>query len=62
MHLAIAVWSAILLTALDDLGPNTDWPHVTVDMLVTRLEDTFAQFMELMTAMRGAGLAAMPGS
>lgn len=56
------MWSAILLTALDDLGPNTDWPHVTVDMLVTRLEDTFAQFMELMTAMRGAGLAAMPGS
>jgi AcrR family transcriptional regulator len=51
LHLAIAVWSAILLTALADLGPNTDWPHVTVDMLVTRLEDTFSQFIELMTTL-----------
>jgi AcrR family transcriptional regulator len=52
LHLAIAVWSAILLTALGDLGPDTDWPHVTVDMLVTRLEDTFSQFTELITAPR----------
>ncbi len=52
LHLAIAVFSAILLTALSDLGPNTDWPRVTVDMLVGRLEDTFAQFTELMTALR----------
>ena len=52
LHLAIAVWSAVLLTALDDLGPNTDWQHVTVDMLVARLEDTFAQFTGLMTALR----------
>jgi AcrR family transcriptional regulator len=52
LHLAIAVFAAVLLTAMDDLGPNTDWPHITVDMLVTRLEDTFAQFTELMAAMR----------
>jgi len=52
LHLVVAVWSAMLLTALDDLGPNTDWPHMTVDMLVARLEDTFAQFTELMAAVR----------
>lgn len=52
LHLAIAVFSAMLLTAIDDLGPNTDWAHVTVDMLVTRLEDTFVQFTGLMAAMR----------
>ena len=51
LHLAIAVWSAVLLTALDDVGPDTDWPHMTVDMLVARLEDTFAQFTELMVAL-----------
>lgn len=52
LHLTIAVWSAILLTALDDLGPDTDWPQVTVDMLTARLEDTFAQFIDLLSAMR----------
>jgi AcrR family transcriptional regulator len=51
LHLAIAVWSAILLTALDGLGPNTDWERVTVEELIARLEHTFAQFRELMTAM-----------
>ncbi|MCW2653562.1 MAG: transcriptional regulator, TetR family [Mycobacterium sp.] len=52
LHLAVAVWAAILLTALDDLGPDTDWRRVTVDMLVARLDGTFAQFTELMTALR----------
>jgi AcrR family transcriptional regulator len=52
LHLAMAVWSAIMLTAYAEFGPSTDWPHVTVDVLATRLEDTFAQFTELMVAMR----------
>lgn len=51
LHLVIAVWSAILLTASDDLGPDTDWPRMTVDMLLARLEDTFAQFTGLMVAL-----------
>jgi AcrR family transcriptional regulator len=52
LHLAIAVWSAILVTAVGDLGPDTDWSHMTVDMLVGRLEGMFAQFTGLTVAPR----------
>ena len=51
LHLAIAVWSAILLTAVGDLGPDTDWPTTTVDLLIARLEETFAQFAGLRAAL-----------
>jgi len=52
LHLIIAVWAAIILTAVDDLGPDTDWQRVTVEMLVARLEDAFVQFTHLMGALR----------
>lgn len=52
LHLAIAVWSAIMLTALSDLGPDTDWQEVTAEMLVARLDDTFCEFTALTGILR----------
>lgn len=47
VHLAIAVWSAIAVMAVADYGPDTDWRAVTIDMIIARIDDTFAQFGEL---------------
>ncbi len=52
VHLAIAVWSAIALVAVADFGPDTDWQAMTIDMIVARIDDTFAQFGELIARVR----------
>ncbi len=44
VDLAIAVWSAIALVAVADFGPDTDWQAITIDMIVARIDETFAQF------------------
>jgi AcrR family transcriptional regulator len=46
LRLVSTVWGTILMTALTDLaGEGRDWPQVTVDDLLDRLEVTFAEFM-----------------
>ncbi len=52
VHLAIAVWWAIILVAVVDWGPGTDWQQWTADMVVARFEETFAQFGELIARVR----------
>jgi hypothetical protein len=49
MRLAVAAWSAIMLLVVEDLG-NTDWQVMTADTLATRVDDTFAQLVELVAA------------
>jgi AcrR family transcriptional regulator len=52
LKLVAAVWGAIIVTALSDLGPNTDWDNVSVDEIVSRVESTFAQFIDVMADVR----------
>lgn len=49
LRLVAAVWSAILLTAPGDLGPDTDWQQVDIDILVDLLNDTYKQFIDICT-------------
>ena len=48
-RLAVAAWSAIMLLVVEDLG-NTDWQVMTADTLAARVDDTIAQFVELVAA------------
>ena len=52
VHLVIAVWWAIILVAVLDWGPGTDWQQWTADMVIGRFEETFAQFGELIARVR----------
>jgi AcrR family transcriptional regulator len=47
LRLVAAVWSSIIMTALADLGSDTDWQEVGIDDAVDRIEETFAQFTGL---------------
>ena len=48
LKLVAALWAAIIMTALDDLGdPGTDWEDLTVDDIIARAESTYAEFMEV---------------
>jgi AcrR family transcriptional regulator len=49
LRLVVAVWSAILLATPGDLGPETDWNHVDVEVLLGLLEDTYKQFIDICT-------------
>ena len=56
LRLVVAVWSAILLTAPGELGPDTDWgQNVDVDELVALLNDTYKQFIDICTGTRQQG-------
>lgn len=53
VRLVVAVWSAILLTAPGELGPESDWGHnVDIDELVGLLNDTYKQFIDICTGPR----------
>lgn len=52
LKLVAAVWSAIIMTANSDLGPATDWQNLGVDAIVSRVEDTFVQFIDVMRSLR----------
>ena len=52
LRLVAAVWSAILLTAPGDFGPDTDWQQVDIDILVDLLNDTYKQFIDICTGPR----------
>ena len=49
LRLVTAVWSAILLAAPGDFGPDTDWQQVDVDIFVDLLNDTYKQFIDICT-------------
>lgn len=46
------VWAAIITTAQDDLGPNTDWECLTIDELVARVESAYSQFVGVIEDVR----------
>jgi AcrR family transcriptional regulator len=47
LRLISAMWGSIIMTALGDLSePGVEWENVGVDGVVSRLEATFAEFME----------------
>jgi AcrR family transcriptional regulator len=50
LRLVTAVWSAILLTAPGDFGPDTDWQQVDIDIFVDLLNDTYKQFIDICTS------------
>jgi AcrR family transcriptional regulator len=49
LRLVVAVWSAILLAAPGDLGPDTDWTHVDADTLLGFLDETYKEFNDIFT-------------
>ena len=52
LRLVVAVWSAILLAAPGDLGPETDWNQVDAEILLGLLDDTYKQFIDICTGPR----------
>jgi AcrR family transcriptional regulator len=47
LKLVAALWGSIIMTALADLSePDVDWANVEIDDIVSRLEATFAEFMD----------------
>ena len=52
LKLIAAVWAAIILTAVDGLGPHTDWERMTVEAIVSLLEATYAQFIDSIANVR----------
>jgi AcrR family transcriptional regulator len=47
LQLVAAVWGAIMMSALADLGPSIDWDTMTVDAIVSRIEAAYAQFLDV---------------
>jgi hypothetical protein len=50
LRLVASVWASIIMTALADLGMDTEWQGVDIDDAVDRIEETFAQFAGLIDA------------
>jgi AcrR family transcriptional regulator len=47
LRLISAMWGSIIMTALGDLSePGVEWENVGVDGVISRLEATFAEFMD----------------
>ena len=58
LRLISAMWGSIIMTALGDLSePGVEWENVGVDGVVSRLEATYAEFMD---EIQDAGGAAWP--
>jgi hypothetical protein len=41
------VWGAIVTSALADVGPGVDWDTMTVDAILSRIEEAYAQFRDV---------------
>ncbi|MDV3129803.1 TetR/AcrR family transcriptional regulator [Mycobacterium sp. 21AC1] len=52
LKLTAAVWGSILMTALTRLAPGSDWDTVTVDAIITTVQITYAEFVEVATGAR----------
>jgi AcrR family transcriptional regulator len=47
LRLISAMWGGIIMTALADLAePSVDWANIDIDGIISRLEATFAEFMD----------------
>jgi AcrR family transcriptional regulator len=47
LQLVAAVWGAIVTSALADVGPGVDWDTMTVDAILSRIEEAYAQFRDV---------------
>jgi len=47
LKIVASVWGAIMMTAHDDVGPDADWDHVTVDELAGRVKMAYAEFINV---------------
>lgn len=48
LRLISMMWSSIIMTAFADLSDvGVDWQHIGIDDIVTRLEATYAEFMDV---------------
>ncbi len=52
LKLVASMWASFIMTALDDLGEETDWQRVGIDDIVSRLEAAFAEFIGLVDDVR----------
>ena len=52
LRLVAAIWASFIMTALGDLGEETDWQQVGIDDIVSRVEAAFAEFIELVDDVR----------
>jgi AcrR family transcriptional regulator len=52
LKLVSSMWASFIMTALGDLGEETDWQQVGIDDIVSRLEAAFAEFTELVDDVR----------
>lgn len=52
LKLTAAVWGSILMTALTRLAPGSDWDTVTVDAIITKVQITYAEFVEVAAGAR----------
>lgn len=52
IKLVATVWAAIVMTALGELGTDIYWVDVSLDRIVSLVEDTFGQFMEVIAGLR----------
>lgn len=48
VKLVSAVWASIIMTAMSDLSEaETDWPHLGIDDIISRLDSTYQEFIGL---------------
>jgi AcrR family transcriptional regulator len=52
LKLVASIWASLTITALGDLGEDTDWQRVGIDDIVSRMEAAFAEFIELVDDVR----------
>src|ERR1700694_1945263 len=52
LQLVATLWSTIIMTALRDFGPGTDWDNVGVEAMIACLEETYAQFMDVIAGLQ----------
>jgi AcrR family transcriptional regulator len=52
MQLVAALWSTVIMTALGEFGPGTDWDNVGIEAMIACLEETYAQFMDVIAGLQ----------
>ncbi|MGV9800438.1 TetR/AcrR family transcriptional regulator [Mycobacterium sp. NPDC003449] len=53
LKLTSAVWGAVIMSALAELGPDTDWATMTVDGIVAKVQSTYGEFMAVTAGLHG---------
>jgi AcrR family transcriptional regulator len=52
LKLVATVWAAIVMTALGEQGSRATWSNLDIDTVISLVEDTFAQFIEVTAGLR----------